>query len=67
MTRGRVEIEVEAKLTVPLETAETCLRLVAAFLNANNNFRLHTMKNDNGTISLYLVDYSGADKEEEKQ
>ena len=66
MTGGRVEIEMVAKLTVSRETAESCLNLVAAFLNDNGKFKLHSMKNDDGTISLYLVDYSGVDEEETK-
>ena len=60
---GKFEVEVEAKLTVSRETAEACLRLVSLFINENNNFmvRSTTSEKEDGTISLCLVDCSGAD------
>ena len=56
---NRCEIEVECKLSVSRDTAEGALKLVEMFINANSNFVIHDAENDDGTVSFFLVDYSG--------
>lgn len=55
---NRCEIEVECKLSVSRDTAECCLKLVEIFLNANSNFGIRDKDNDDGTLSLKLIDYA---------
>ena len=46
-------------MSVSRDTAEGALKLVEMFINANSNFGIHDAENDDGTVSFYLVDYSG--------
>ena len=55
---NRCEIEVECKLSVSRDTAECALKLVEIFLNANSNFGIRDKDNDDGTLSLKLIDYA---------
>lgn len=54
---NRCEIDVECNLSVSMDTAECALKLVEIFLNANSNFGIRDKDNEDGTLSLRLIDY----------
>lgn len=56
MARNSIDVAVNCDLTVSRETAEVCLKLIEYFINTNKNFFLHDASNDDGTISLYLIE-----------
>ena len=56
MARNSVDVAVNCDLTVSRETAEVCLKLIEYFINTNKRFFLHDASNDDGTISLYLIE-----------
>ena len=62
MAKQVLTVEVECRLTVSRDTAETCLKMVEMFINANKGFGIHDAENDDGTLSLYLV-YYGDERE----
>ena len=59
MAKNGIDVEVKCRMSVDRGTAEGCLKLVEMFLNENRQFGIGTVENDDGTRSLYLVDYEG--------
>ena len=49
MAKQVLTVEVECRLTVSRDTAETCLKMVEMFINANKGFGIHDAENDDGT------------------
>ena len=58
MADKELTIAVDCKLSVSEETAGACLKLVEMFLNSHKGFAIQDAKNDDGTVSLFLVDYN---------
>lgn len=57
-----ITVDVNCRLCVSKDTAETCLKLVEMFINSNSGFGIHDVENDDGTVSFYLVDYDEEDE-----
>ena len=62
MKQSAITVDVDCRLCVSRDTAETCLKLVEMFINSNGSFGIHDVENDDGTVSFYLVDYDEEDK-----
>lgn len=52
MAKSELTVTINAKLDVDRKTAETCLRLVEAYVNANNVF-IMCNKSPNGEVSFW--------------
>ena len=52
---GEVTINVDCKLNVTDDTAETCLKLVEIYLNNNDHLFIDKGKRDDGSIVLQFV------------
>lgn len=57
-----ITVDVNCRLCVSRDTAETCLKLVEMFINSNSSFGIHDVENDDGSITFSLVDYSEAEQ-----
>ena len=58
MAKTEITVNVNAKLDVDRKTAETCLRLVEAYVNANNVY-IMCRTEPNGEVSYWYEEKGG--------
>ena len=58
---SELTVTINAKLDVDQKTAETCLRLVEAFVNAHSQVRVMCDCQENGELRFYYDYGEGAD------
>ncbi len=58
MARQGITVDIDCRLTVSRETAETCLKLLETFINTHKGFGIRDTENEDGTVSFVLMDYN---------
>ena len=58
MRADEITVEVKAKLEVSRSTAEGCLKLLEIYLNEHSDSYLCVVRNDDGTDSYSIREYS---------
>ena len=58
MAKSELAVTINAKLDVDRKTAETCLRLVEAYVNANNVY-IMCRTDPNGEVSYWYEEKGG--------
>ena len=56
MAAATIDIKVDCKIDVDRRTAETCLKLVEAYLNSNRNIHIHIGRRKDGTKDLSFIE-----------
>lgn len=56
MTATTIDIKVDCKIDVDRRTAETCLKLVEAYLNSNRNIHIYIGTRKDGTKDMSFID-----------
>ena len=56
MDNAQLTVTINAKLDVDRKTAETCLRLVEAYLNDNSNVVIEHKQCENGEVELRFLE-----------
>lgn len=56
MEAATIDIKVDCKIDVDRRTAETCLKLVEAYLNSNRNIHIYIGTRKDGTKDMSFID-----------
>lgn len=56
MAKATIDIKVDCKIDVDRKTAETCLKLVEAYLNSNRNIHIYIGTRKEGTKDLSFIE-----------
>ena len=56
MTATTIDIKVDCKIDVDRRTAETCLKLVEAYLNSNRNIHIYIGTRKDGTKDMSFIE-----------
>lgn len=66
MRGDKLSIEIEAKLTISDETAETCLKLIEIWLNESPDRRVRGgLRHDDGKVTPFQLEKGGEAEERE--
>jgi len=56
MAEATIDIKVDCKIDVDRRTADTCLKLVEAYLNSNRNIHIYIGTRKDGTKDMSFID-----------
>ena len=59
--KNSITVDVNCNLSVSRETAEGCMKLLELFLSANQQFRVHEDRDDDGKVMLSLFDLNACE------